>query len=98
MFRRGQFRDVVQRQLDLFAADEADGLLVEVAELKRQYDAADREDSEEAYGDYMDAVDGVKDALAEMRDQFAATLDEAAAEEYESAFDNAARRRWRWLG
>jgi hypothetical protein len=98
MFRRGQFRDVVQRQLDLFAADEADGLLVEVAELKRQYDGADREDSEEAYGDYMDAVDGVKDALAEMRDQFAATLDEAAAEEYESAFDNAARRRWRWLG
>lgn len=98
MFRREPFREVIRRQLDLFATDEADGLLAEVAELKRRYDRADRDEAEEAYGDYVDGVDAVKDALADMRDRFAATLDETAAEEYEPAFEDAARRRWRWLG
>lgn len=97
MFRRDPFRDVIRRQLDLFATDEADGLLAEVADLKRQYDRADRDEAGEAYGDYMDGVDAVKDALAAMRDRFAATLGEEAAEQYESAFEDAARRRWRWL-
>jgi hypothetical protein len=97
MFRRDPFRDVIRRQLDLFAVDEADGLLADVAELKRRYDRTDRDEAEEAYGDYMDGVDAVKDALADMRDRFAATLDADAAEEYEPAFENAARRRWRWL-
>jgi hypothetical protein len=97
IFRRGRFGDVIARQLDLFDDEEADGLLADVAELKRRYDQADRDDAEEAYGDYVDGVDAVKDALADMRDRFAATLDEAAAEEYEPAFEDAARRRWRWL-
>ena len=39
----------------------------------------------------------MKDALADMRDRFASTLDEGAAEEYERAFEDAARKRWRWL-
>ena len=96
--RRERFGDVISRQLDLFAADEADGLLAEVVEEKRRYDDTDRDDAEEVFGDYADAIDAVKDALADMRDRFAATLDEAAAEEYEEAFEDAARRRWRWLG
>ena len=65
--------------------------------MKRLYDSAEREDAEEAYGDYVDAIDAVKDALADMRDRFAATLDADAAEHYEPAFEDAARRRWRWL-
>ncbi len=97
IFRRDPFRDVISRQLDLFAEDEADGLLGDVREQKRLYDEADRDESEEAYGDYTEAIEAVRDALAEMRDRFAATLDPAAAEEYEPAFENAARRRWRWL-
>jgi len=97
MFGRKRFSDVIPRQLDLFAEDEANGLLADVAEMKRRYDAADRDDSEEAYGDYVDAIDAVKDALADMRDRFAATLDEDAAEQYEPTFEDAARRRWRWL-
>jgi len=94
MFARGRFRDVIARQLDLFAEDGAD-LLDDVRELERRYDRADRDEAEEAYGDYADAVDAVKDALADMRDRFASTL--GAPEEYETAFENAARRRWRWL-
>jgi hypothetical protein len=97
IFRRNLFADTISRQLDLFAEDEAHGLLADVQEMKRLYDAAERDEAEEAYGDYVDAIDAVKDALADMRDRFAATLDDDAAERYEHAFEDAARRRWRWL-
>jgi uncharacterized protein YukE len=96
MFRR-RFSEVVTRQLDVFAADEAEGLLAEVTEMKAKYDRADRGSAEEAYGDYMDIVDAVKDALADMRDRFARTLEDDAVEEYESVFERAAKKRWRWL-
>jgi uncharacterized protein YukE len=95
---RKRFSDVVSRQLDFFAEDEVDGLLDEVRKRKAAYDRADRGESEEAYGDYMDSVDAVRDALEEMRDRFAKTLGEDALDEYEETFDRAARKRWRWLG
>ena len=97
ILRRDRFRDTIARQLDLFAEDEAHGLLAEVGELEQRYTQTDRDDAEEAYGDYEDAVDTVIDALAEMRDRFAATLEEPLAERYERAFEDAARKRWRWL-
>ena len=97
MFGRSAFRNVISRQLDIFAVDEADGLLADVQEMKRLYDEAARDDAEEAYGDYVDAIDAVKDALADMRDRFAATLDEKSAEDYGRAFEETARKRWRWL-
>ncbi len=97
MFRR-RFSDLVKRQLDVFAIDESSGLLAEVHEMKRKYDRAERQSAEEAYGDYMDVVDAVKDALADMRSRFAQTLEGDAVEEYETVFERAARRRWRWLG
>jgi hypothetical protein len=96
MLRR-RFSDLVSRQLDVFAEDEAGGLLAEVQDMKEKYDHAGRESAEEAYGDYMDVVDAVKDALADMRDRFARTLDADAVDEYESSFERAARKRWRWL-
>ena len=97
ILRRDRFRDTIARQLDLFAADEANGLLAEVADLEQRYTSADRDEAEEAYGDYQDAVDAVIDALAEMRDRFAATLEAPLDEKYERAFEDAARKRWRWL-
>ena len=97
MFRR-RFSDLVSRQLDVFAADEADGMLAEVRDLKATYDRAPREQAEDAYGDYMDAIDAVKDALVDMRNRFAATLEGDSVEEYEAAFERGAMRRWRWLG
>ena len=90
-----RFSDLVSRQLDIFAED---GLLEDVREAKTRYDRADRDDAEEAFGDYMDLVDAVKDALAEMRDRYASTLEGAAADEYEAEFERVARKRWRWLG
>lgn len=97
ILRRNRFRDTIARQLDLFAEDEAHGLLAEVAELERRYTSAGRDEAEEAYGDYQDGVDAVIDALADMRDRFAATLEEPLDEQYERAFEDAARKRWRWL-
>lgn len=89
-----RFSDVVSRQLALFAEDD---LLEEVHEAKTRYDRAPRDEAEQAFGDYMDVVDAAKDALVDMRDRYAATLEAEAAEEYEDAFERAARKRWRWL-
>jgi hypothetical protein len=97
IFRRSRFADTICRQLDFFAEDEAHGLLAEVEALNERYRSAERDEAEESYGDYSDAVDAVIGALAEMRDRFAATLDEPLAEEYKRAFEAAARKRWRWL-
>ena len=98
MFRRRRFADVIARQLDVFAEDEADGLFEEVRELRERYDRAERGEAEEAYGDYTDVVEAATEALADMRDRFARTLDEETAEEYERAFNRAVKKRWPHFG
>jgi hypothetical protein len=95
--RRDPFRDVIARQLDLFVEDEAD-LLEECREKFRIYNSADREDREEAYGDFSDVIETATEALADMRDRFARTLDEDATETYEDSFNRAVRKRWPELG
>ena len=97
MLRRRRFGDVIARQLDVFAADR-DDVFAEIRRRKRLYDAGDRGEAEELYGDYVDAVETGTEALADMRDRFARTLAEAAAEAYEEAFNRAVRRRWPELG
>jgi hypothetical protein len=98
IFRRSRFADVIARQLDVFAEDEARGLFEEVREAKERYDRAERESAEEAYGDYVDVVEAATEALAAMRWQYASTLDESSAEEYETAFNRAVQKRWPALG
>jgi hypothetical protein len=95
---RGRFADVVRRQLDVFAEDQANGLFAEVRDAKARYDRAERDEAEEAYGDYVDVVESATEALAEMRWRYAATLEEDAAEEYENEFNRAVRKRWPPLG
>jgi uncharacterized protein YukE len=97
IFKR-RFADVIARQLDVFAEDEAEGLFVEVREMKERYDRADRGEAEDAYGDYMDVVEAATEALADMRDRYARTLDEETAEKYERAFDRAVKKRWPHFG
>ena len=94
MFRRRRFADLISRQLDVFAEDEAQGLLAEVQDMKRRYDRASRDEAEEAYGDYVDVVEAATEALADMRDRFKQTLDEAAANDYELEFNRAVKKRW----
>ena len=95
--RRDPFRDVITRQLDLFVEDEAD-LLEDCRDRYRLYEHADREDREEAYGDFVDAVETATEVLADMRDRFSRTLGEDAAEVYEDTFNRTVRKRWPELG
>jgi len=83
----------VRRQLDLLAEDEAE-LLAEADEAERAYDGAERDDAEEAYGDYQLVLDALADRLIDLRVTYAATLDEEAGLEYERAFDRAAAKRF----
>jgi hypothetical protein len=46
------------------------------------------------YGDYQLVLEAVVDALAGVRDAYAATLDEAAAAEYEDVFAKSVRKRF----
>ena len=93
IFRRRRFTEAIGRQLDLFAQENAD-LLRRCDEAQRAYDAAERQDAQERWSEYLDLIEIATDELEEMRDAFAATLEEGTAEEYEAAFDRAARKRF----
>jgi hypothetical protein len=93
IFRRDRFGDLIRRQLDLFTEDEKE-LLREAEQAERTYDDADRDDAEEVYGDYQLTLEAIGDRLVELRDTYAATLDEDAAGAYEQAFARAARKRF----
>jgi len=92
-FRRNRFGDLVRRQLDLFAEDES-RLLEEADEAERAYDEAERDEAEEAYGDFQLVLESVAERLEAVRDTYARTLDDDAAAAYEQAFDRAARKRF----
>lgn len=92
IFRR-RFADLIARQLDVFAVDEA-ALLAEVREAEQAYNRAERDEAEEKYGDYVDVVETATEALADMRDRFSRTLEEHDAAEYEAAFNRAVKRLW----
>ena len=93
IFRKDRFGDLVRRQLDLFAEDERE-LLAEAIEAERAYDAADRDDAEEAYGDYQLVLEAIADRLGELRDAYLRTLPNDAVEAYERSFERAARKRY----
>jgi hypothetical protein len=85
---RTRFADLIRRQLDLFEREQA-ALIGDCEEAERAYDAADRDEAEERYSEYLDLVETGTDLLADLRDNFALTMDEEAAEEYEQAFNRA---------
>ena len=92
IFRRSRFGDVIARQLDLFEREHA-GLLHDVDAAEEAYDAADRDEAEERYGDFLDLVETGTELLAHLRDNFATTLDARTAEEYEDAFNRTVAKR-----
>ena len=87
-----RFADLIRRQLDLFEREQT-ALIAECEEAERAYDAAGRDEAEERYGDYQDLVETGTELLADLRDNFASTMDEEAAEEYEEAFNRAVVKR-----
>ncbi len=89
---RGRFVDLVERQIALFTA-ENEGLIRDTEAALAAYNRAARDEAEERYGDYLDLVETGTDALVELRDNFAATLDEDSYEEYQEVFNRTVRKR-----
>ena len=92
-FRRNRFGDLIRRQLELFVEDEHE-LLREAETAERTYDAAERDDAEEAYSDYQLVLEAIADRLEELRDTYSSTLDADVADAYAEAFARAARKRF----
>ena len=96
-FRRRPFRDVIDRQLDLFAREHA-GLVRELETALEAFRRARPETAEERYADYLELVDDGRDALETMRESYAATLEEGVDDSYRVAFDERAQQRWPTFG
>jgi hypothetical protein len=91
-FRRNRFGDLITRQLDLFERDHRD--VIEEAQARLDaYNRADRDQAEELYGDYVDAVETGTDILTDIRDAYARTLEEGVEERYEREFNRAVEKR-----
>lgn len=89
---RGRFVDLVERQIALFTAENA-GLIRDTEAALDTYNRAPRDEADERYGDYLDLVETGTDELVELRDNFAATLDEDSYEEYHDVFNRVVRKR-----
>ena len=90
MLRRKQYAALIDSQLDLFVRDRSD-VLVEVRERLEAYNRASRDEAEELYGDYLDAVETGTEILADMRDHYARSLEDGDA--YIREFNRAVARR-----
>ena len=92
IFRRARFAEVIERQLDLFVRENP-GVIEEARERLEAYTHADRDEAEELYGDYVDAIETGTEILADIRDHFARTLDEGVDEQYQREFNRAVGKR-----
>ncbi len=88
--RRSRFAQLIDSQLDLFQREHRDAI-EEVAARLEAYNRADRAEAEELYGDYVDAVETGTEILADMRDHYAATVDDP--DDYIRTFNRAVARR-----
>ena len=88
----GRFAELIERQLDVFEREDAD-FLARVDEAERDYDRAERDDAEEVYGRFQELVEHGTEALAEMRDAYAATIDSDSGDDYVVEFNAAVHRR-----
>ena len=89
---RSGFSAVIATQLKLFQSDYA-YVIDEANERLEAYNRADRDEAEELYGDYVDAVETGTELLADIRDAYARSLPEGDDERYEREFNAAVVRR-----
>jgi hypothetical protein len=90
MFRRARFAELIDSQLDLFERDQR--VVIDEADARLEaYNRAGRDEAEELYGDYIDAVETGTEILADMRDHYAQSLEEPDG--YLREFNKAVARR-----
>jgi hypothetical protein len=75
MFRRARFAAVIDAQLGLFIRDHPD-VIEEANDRLDAYNRAGREEAEELYGDYVDAIETGTEILADVRDHYARSVDD----------------------
>jgi hypothetical protein len=90
MLRRARFAAVIDAQLDLFVRDHPE-VIEETKDRLDAYNRAGRDEAEELYGDYVDAVETGTELLADMRDHYARDLDDP--DRYCIEFNRAVARR-----
>jgi hypothetical protein len=92
IFKR-RFGELIDRQLDLFAQDNAE-LFERAADAEADYRAATRDEAEERFADLQDVLGEGTEALVALRDAYTETLEADTAAEYAAAFDFAVLRRF----
>ena len=92
MFRRSRFAAVIDTQLELFLRENTE-VLDDVAVRLEAYNAAERDEAEELYGDYVDAVETGTEILADLRDHYASSLEAGDGERFIADFNQAVARR-----
>jgi hypothetical protein len=90
MFGRARFAKVIEAQLDLFVHDHPE-VIAEANERLDAYNRAGRDEAEELYGDYVDAVETGTEILADVRDHYARSVDDP--DRYCIEFNRAVARR-----
>jgi hypothetical protein len=90
ILRRARFGQVIGAQLALFVNEHRD-VLDDVDNRLRAYNGASRDEAEELYGDYVDAVETGTELLADLRDHYAQTLEDP--DRYLAEFNRAVARR-----
>jgi hypothetical protein len=91
MLRRWRYGQVIDAQLALFEREHRD-VIEEAQERLAEYNRAGRDEAEELYGDYVDAVETGTELLADVRDHYVSSLDDPAR--YLDEFNRAVARRW----
>ena len=90
MFRRARFAELIDSQLDLFERDQR--VVIDETDARLEaYNRAGRDEAEELYGDYIDAVETGTEILADMRDHYAQSLQDPDG--YLREFNKAVARR-----
>src|SRR3954464_11907395 len=92
MLRRSRYSTVIDAPLPLCGREHRD-VIDEAQQRLAEYNRADRDEAEELYGDYVDAVETGTEILADLRDHYARSVDDP--ERYCAEFNRAVARRLR---
>jgi hypothetical protein len=93
-FRRKQFREVVDRQLAIFAQDHGDLVEQARAALAGYHAQPDVREAQERYQEHDELAEEVEDLLDDMYRNFAGTLEPGAAKAYRRQFAKRAKAQY----
>lgn len=90
-WHRRRFRDVVRRQLLLFAEDNSQLVSTARTSLKAYHGESNPEDAQEHYAAYDDVSEDIEEFLFEMCERYSRTIDPEKKRHYVDEFHRQAR-------